>query len=463
MELRLQTANALIVRTPDMPLTDRALNSPEEDHLKRLAVAYQVAAIGLVGLGAFWLVWMSSERVWNLAALNFCYIGAGLLLWRRIRIGKFHSAAALVHLAMFLVIVEICLIYDIPSPAAPRTCHLYFLAMAFLFYVTFRRIHIGMTYAVVLIYLATFIFFSSTSFGLPFADPLPDDVRVIGGWVHSVMALTIMCACINIMQADHAMRTRFARQIAAALAEGQFELHLQPQVNRDGVVTGAEALLRWRHPDHGLVSPGEFISAAERLGIMRLIGKWVLNSACAQLASWQSDPASVRLTLSVNISPQQFYDDHFVDEVKTIVGRHGIDPRRLELELTENIVVRDIEDVIVKMKSLSEFGIALSLDDFGTGYSSLKYLKRMPISQVKIDQSFIRDMILEKRDAAIVKGIIQLGREMQLSVMAEGVETLQQKEFLIELGCTEFQGFLFGRPVPASEFADLAAMRGTSH
>jgi EAL domain-containing protein (putative c-di-GMP-specific phosphodiesterase class I) len=443
-----------------MPLTERALNSPEENHLKRLAVAYQVAAVGLIGLGTFWLVWMSSERVWNLAALNFCYIGAGLLLWRRIRIGKFHSAAALVHLAMYLVIVEICLVYDIPSPAAPRTCHLYFLAMAFLFYVTFRRIHLGMTYAVVLIYLATFIVFSSTSFGLPFAEPLPDGVRVVGGWVHSIMALTIMCTCIYIMQSDHATRTRFGRQIAAALAEEQFELYFQPQVDRDGRITGAEALLRWNHPDHGMVAPGEFIPAAEQLGIMRLIGKWVLNAACARLAAWQADPASAHLTLSVNISPQQFYDANFVAEVKAVVGQHGVDPQRLELELTENIVVRDLEDVIAKMHALSEFGIALSLDDFGTGYSSLKYLKRMPITQVKIDQSFVRDMVLHTRDATIVKGIIQLGREMHLSVMAEGVETLQQREFLIELGCHEFQGFLFGRPVPASEFAGLVAMRG---
>jgi len=443
-----------------MRLTERALNSPEENHLKRLAVAYQVAAIALVGLGTFWFAWMSNERVWNLAALNFCYIGAGLLLWRRIRIGKFLSAAACVHLAMFLVIVEICLIYDIPNQAAPRTSHLYFLAMAFLFYVTFRRIHLGMTYAAVLIYLATFIVFSSTGFGLPFADPLPDDVRVIGGWVHSIMALTIMCACIYIMQTDHATRTRFGRQIATALAEQQFELYLQSQVDRTDMVTGAEALLRWRHPDHGLVPPGEFIPAAEQLGIMRLIGKWVLNAACAQLASWQSDPSSAHLTLSVNISPQQFYEPNFVAEVKAIVGQHGIDPHRLELELTENIVVRDLEGVIVKMNALAEFGIALSLDDFGTGYSSLKYLKRMPISQVKIDQSFVRDMVLDERDAAIVKGILQLGREMHLSVMAEGVETLQQKDFLVALGCTEFQGFLFGRPVPASEFAGLVAMRG---
>jgi EAL domain-containing protein (putative c-di-GMP-specific phosphodiesterase class I) len=443
-----------------MPLTERALNSPEENHLKRLAVAYQVAAVGLIGLGTFWLVWMSSEQVWNLAALNFCYIGAGLLLWRRIRIGKFHSAAALVHLAMYLVIVEICLVYDIPSPAAPRTCHLYFLAMAFLFYVTFRRIHLGMTYAAVLIYLATFIVFSSTSFGLPFAAPLPDGVRVVGGWVHSIVALTIMCACIYIMQSDHATRTRFGRQIATALAEGQFELYLQPQVDRTDRVTGAEALLRWRHPDHGLVPPGEFIAAAEQLGIMRLIGRWVLDAACAQIASWRSDPSTAHLTLSVNISPQQFRDANFVVEVKEIVGRHGIDPHGLELELTENIVVRDLEDVIVKMNALAEFGIALSLDDFGTGYSSFKYLKRMPISQVKIDQSFVRDMVLHARDAAIVKGIIQLGREMNLSVMAEGVETLQQRDVLLDLGCTEFQGFLFGHPVPASEFAGLAIMRG---
>ncbi len=434
-------------------------HSPEDDHLKRLSVAYQMASVCLMGLGGLWLAWMSLERQWPLVFLNLIYLIAGIYLWFRIRSGQFRVAAALVHVLLFFVIIQICLVYDIPDPAAPRVTHLYFLAMAFLLYVTFRNINPRMTYAGVLIYIAGFIVFSSTTFAASFADPLPDELRVFGAWMHSAVAVAIMCASVYIMQADHATRSRIGGQLAAALAEDQFELHFQPQVNKDGSIKGAEALLRWRHPKRGMVPPGEFIPAAEQLGIMNLIGKWVLDTACARLAAWQQDPGKSHLRLAINVSPQQFRDENFVSDVAETVRSHGVDPSRIELELTESIVVEDIEDVIDKMAKLVDLGFALSLDDFGTGYSSLRYLKRMPVSQVKIDQSFVRDMLSDERDAVIVKGIIQLGHELNLSVIAEGVETEKQRQFLIELGCTDFQGYLFSRPVPAAEFAAMVETR----
>jgi len=440
---------------------EQSSHSPEDDHLRRLSVAYQMASLCLIGFGILWLTWMSVEHQWPLVFLNLAYLIAGIYLWFRIRSGRFRVAAAVVHVFLFFVIAEICLIYDIPNPAAPRVTHLYFLAMAFLFYVTFRDINPRMTYAAVLIYIIGFIVFSSTTFAAPFATPLPDGLRVFGAWMHSGVAVAIMCASVYIMQADHATRSRLGGQLAAALAEDQFELYFQPQVDRKGVVQGAEALLRWKHPKRGMVPPGEFIPAAEHLGIMTLIGKWVLENACLRLADWQQDPGKSHLKLAINVSPQQFRDENFVFDVAETVRQHGIHPSRLELELTESIVVEDIEDVIAKMTRLVELGFTLSLDDFGTGYSSLRYLKRMPVSQVKIDQTFVRDMLTDERDAVIVKGIIQLGHELNLSVIAEGVETEKQRKFLIELGCTDFQGYLFSRPLPAAEFAAMVEARPT--
>ncbi|MDO6964369.1 putative bifunctional diguanylate cyclase/phosphodiesterase [Rhizobium alvei] len=424
-------------------------------HEKRLSLAYQAASIALVLFGAVWAVWMTFEGEPLLVLLNLFYMLAGLVLWWRIRSGNFITAATIVHAALTLVLFEICLNFDIPSAAAPRVTHLYFLALAFLAYVTFRDSHPRMTITVVLFYLASFIVFSSTTFGTSYATPLPDHVRMLGSWVHSFVAIAIMCISVLIMQAEFAARSDMGRQLIAALTGGQFELYYQPQVDRIGQVKGAEALLRWKHPTRGMVPPGEFISVAEQLNMMPAIGRWVFEAACLQLAQWQSDERTRSLTVSVNVSPQQFLDAGFVAELRDIIARHGVDPRLIKLELTESVVVDDIEDVIGKMNELKALGLTLALDDFGTGYSSLQYLKRMPFTQVKIDQSFVRDMLSEARGAVIVKGIVQMGRDLNLSVLAEGVETVQHRDHLLALGCTEFQGYLFGRPVPADRFADF--------
>jgi len=431
-------------------------HSPERNHVGRLSLAYRAASATLITLGLFWIVWMSFEREWLLVFINFCYLSAGIFLWKCISDGQLRSGAALAHFLLFFVIVEICLIYDVPSEAAPRTTHIYLLAMAFLLYVTFRKTHPAITYAVISIYLGCFVIFSSTVFALPNADPLPDDVRLVGGWISSATALAITCACVYILQSDFATRSSYGRQLLAALSGNQFELYYQPQVGLSGEMTGAEALIRWNHPTRGMVQPGEFVHAAEDLGIMPIIGTWVIEAACRQLSVWQSDPRMGDLKLSINVSPQQFRDEEFVTRLKAIVARHHVDPTRLQLELTEGMVVSDIEDVIAKMTAIAGFGITLSLDDFGTGYSSLKYLKRMPFAAVKIDQAFVRDMLDEERDAAIVKGIIQIGRDLHLKVTAEGVETEAQRRYLARLGCTSFQGYLFGRPQPADQLRLLS-------
>lgn len=254
--------------------------------------------------------------------------------------------------------------------------------------------------------------------------------------------------------AQDAIDSRIAMEgaLRRALALGHFRLHYQPQVDHEGLVFGAEALLRWQDPVRGLVAPSEFIGVAEEMGLIIELGKWVMDTACAQLKRWESDPKCASLTISVNVSPRQFHQSDFVERVRQSLSASGADPARLKIELTENVVLEDIEGVIARMERLSQMGVRFSLDDFGTGYSSLSYLKRLPLQQIKIDQSFTRDIPRDPNDAAIVHAILAMGRSLDLDVIAEGVETTEQRDFLLRHGCRTFQGYLFGRPVPIEEW-----------
>jgi diguanylate cyclase (GGDEF)-like protein/PAS domain S-box-containing protein len=239
-----------------------------------------------------------------------------------------------------------------------------------------------------------------------------------------------------------------------AIKAKQFALYYQPQVER-GRMTGSEALIRWMHPTRGIVSPDEFIPVAEQSRLILPMGDWVLETACRQIASWASRPQTARLSISVNISALQFRQPEFVESVLDALRRTGANPRCLKLELTESMLVENFEDVIAKMTELKSHGLSFSLDDFGTGYSSLAYLKRLPLDQLKIDRSFVRDMLVDLTSGAIAQTIVSLGRAMELTVVAEGVETEEQRGFLAGLGCHCFQGYLFSRPLPLAEFEAL--------
>lgn len=240
-------------------------------------------------------------------------------------------------------------------------------------------------------------------------------------------------------------------ELRKALPLNQFQLYYQVQYRVDEVI-GAEVLLRWNHPDRGVISPAEFIPLAEDTGLIIPIGEWVMNEACKLLKVWQSKPESAHLTLAVNVSARQFAQEHFVEEVSYCIQRHGIKASGLKLELTESMVLFDIEDTISKMRRLKLLGVRFSLDDFGTGYSSLMHLKRLPLNQLKIDHSFIRDIMTDSDDAEIVQTIVSMGHTLRLNVIAEGVETKEQQQFLSHCGCDYYQGYLFGKPVPLSEF-----------
>jgi diguanylate cyclase (GGDEF)-like protein/hemerythrin-like metal-binding protein/PAS domain S-box-containing protein len=265
-----------------------------------------------------------------------------------------------------------------------------------------------------------------------------------------------------VMQEAVKLRTLLERDLRRALAEGQFLLYYQPQVNAGGCVIGAEALVRWIHPERGMVEPAEFIPIAEETGLILPLGQWVLEQACHQLTIWANTAGMERLTLAVNVSARQFARPSFVAEVLAIVDRLGVTPDRLKLELTESHLLENAAEVITKMETLKARHVGFSMDDFGTGYSSLSYLKRLPLDQLKIDQSFVRDILSHPSDAAIAKTIVALAQSLGLSVIAEGVETEGQREFLRDNGCATCQGFLFSRPVPLDQFETFARKNACS-
>ena len=254
------------------------------------------------------------------------------------------------------------------------------------------------------------------------------------------------------MQVAISQRASIEAELRQALDADQLLLHFQPQVDDKGKVFGCEALLRWQHPERGLVSPAHFIPVAEDTGLILPIGNWVLEQTCALLAAWAIQPRLAGLTIAVNVSARQFHQDAFVEHVLAALDRSGANPQRLKLELTESLLIDDVDSLIAKMSSLKARGVGFSLDDFGTGYSSLAYLKRLPIDQLKIDQSFVRDVLTDTNDASIARTIVTLGQSLGLSVIAEGVETEAQRDFLARHACHAYQGYLFSRPLPLVDF-----------
>lgn len=257
------------------------------------------------------------------------------------------------------------------------------------------------------------------------------------------------------MQEEISNRVDLERELRIAIEQKQFELHYQTQVSSAGRPVGAEALIRWQHPERGTISPFNFIPLAEETGLILPIGQWVIDSACAQLKIWEQNPLTRDLLLAVNVSAKQFFQSDFVEHVLASITRHDINPSHLKLELTESMLVDNINDIIGKMNVLSKIGIRFSLDDFGTGYSSLQYLKKLPLNQLKIDQSFVRDITTDSSDRAIVRTIVNMAHSLRIDVIAEGVETEEQRKFLLDNGCLHYQGYLFSKPLPIDEFEAL--------
>lgn len=258
-------------------------------------------------------------------------------------------------------------------------------------------------------------------------------------------------------QMQHAVESRAALEadLRRAVADGNLRLYYQIQVDNDQKVLGAEALVRWEHATRGMVSPAQFIPLAEESALILNIGQWVLETACRQLSLWRDNPLTAKLTIAVNVSAQQFKLSDFVDRVAAVMKTYDVNASNLKLELTESVVLNDVADVVAKMHALRKLGVLLSLDDFGTGYSSLSYLKQLPLDQLKIDQSFVRDISTDANDAVMVHTIIDMAHNFGLDVIAEGVETEAQLAFLKKHGCMAYQGYLYSKPVPIEEMEQL--------
>jgi diguanylate cyclase len=343
----------------------------------------------------------------------------------------------------------------VPMGHIQRSVHMNLLPIAAAAFLVFHRegayLRVILPSAILLLFLA----FALNLVPLPWPGlAAPSEGRHIGVWINHITGTVATSIVIVIMQTNMSARRTLENDMRQAIARGDYHLHYQPQVNVSGQIVGVEALLRWNHPTRGKVSPAEFIPLAEETGLIIPIGDWVLRTACAQLTEWARTPATDQLTIAVNVSASQFRQPDFVRQVKNILAASGANPFRLKLELTESVLAENAGAVATKMQDLKELGISWSLVDFGTGYSSLSSLKKFPLDQIKIDRSFVNDILTDRHSKAIIETILTLGQSLNLSLIAEGVETEGQFSVLKEAGCLFYQGYLFGYPSSASAVLD---------
>ncbi len=418
-----------------------------------------LASVVMLLMGVIWAAFFAQQGNWLIVALDLVLIFAGLavfnLSWRH----QVRSANLVLFGVLLVIISGMTAVLDVPSTTIPRSTHHFLLPLGVAALMAFRDEALWLRHGVTSLCLLIFVLFACTPWTPLPGHGLPDEIRAVGTWVNTAAAISMLFTLLHILQTDALERSELEAELQEALAQQQFLLHYQPQLDSSGKVIGAEALVRWEHPERGLVPPGKFIPYAEQTGLIIPIGSWVLESACAQLSAWAADPAYRELCLAVNISQKQFGQAGFVSEVLNLLERYQIEGRRLQLELTETMVVRDMEELTQKMAALVQHGVTFALDDFGTGYSSLSHLKKLPLSKLKIDQSFVFDVLTDASSETIVRMMISLGHSMGLTVIAEGVETADQQQFLLENGCMQFQGYHLSRPLPLQAFGEFTRVR----
>ena len=401
----------------------------------------------LIGLG--WCLFFAWRGDWVIVALTLVLALAALALnWQQ----QGPGVAVMLILTLLGIVSMFAFVYDIPTPLLPRATHFHLLPLSVMAMTVFRGERPLLRHGMALLCLLAFVLLEVDPGISPLGYGLPDDVRRISAWAHPIAALLNLYVLIYFMQADSIGYSRLEDELRLALERSEFDVHYQPQIDSEGRVVAAEALLRWQHPRRGLVAPGNFIALAEQTGMILPIGHWVLEMACAQLQVWGNYNATRHLSLAINISQVQFRQSDFVNQVLSMIDRYDFDVSLLELELTESLLVDDMEDIFEKMSTLRQRGVKFSLDDFGTGFSSLSYLKRLPFNKLKVDQSFVRDVLINTHDAAIVHTVVELGRSLDLLVVAEGVETEGQRQFLKAQGCHLFQGYLYSPALPIAAF-----------
>ncbi|MFN3507791.1 MAG: putative bifunctional diguanylate cyclase/phosphodiesterase [Allorhizobium sp.] len=424
----------------------------EEQKEARLIRAYQAVSLTVAAFALFWTVMFYINGRPILALAEFFPVVAALVCFALVTRGRLDLSLIVAEFSFLIFVIGFCLIFDVPQNGAPRVTHLFLPVLGMLAYLNHLRRPSRLQLSVIAGSLAAFVALHAWDLRLPFAEPIPAELHRIGVWLNPAMAALVFCGAIYALQQRLSAPRGIARDLVAAVRHKELTLAYQPQTDRDGRILGAEALLRWNHPTRGSVSPGTFIPAAEEFGLMPIVGTFVLEQALSTLSRWQADPKLASLTLSVNVSASQFNEDDFEATLRNLLERHHIDPARLKLELTESVLIAGQEAVAEKMASLKSLGLRFSLDDFGTGFSSLAYLRRLPVSELKIDRSFVAAAAENDRDAALVRSIRAIATDLGLETVAEGVETPAQLAFLEATGCRIFQGYLFGRPMPLDDF-----------
>lgn len=400
----------------------------------------------------FWTIYFAFAQIWLIVYMDIFFTLISIFSLFLIYINRISAGILLSQVVLLVFPVVFCLFFDIATVDRPQVAHLFLPAGAILGYLNYRRDPSYFQFILILLSIGCFIFFSGSSFNLESAIPLSEDIRDHGGWIATCAATLMICISIYTMQLEIQIENSMVKDLRLALAKQQFELFYQPQINSSETLIGAEALLRWHHPTLGYIPTKDFIPAAETFGLMPEIGEWVLAQGCKVLQDWSKKAETKDLTLSINISADHFMQASFEQTVIGMVQKYKINPSRLILEITENIALNNCVSMIEKMHFLSKNGIQLSLDDFGTGYSSLSYLQKMPISQIKIDRSFVQAALDDKRSNKLVTGIIKIGLDLNLRVLVEGIETTEQFSAFKNNGCTEFQGYLWGCPMPLNDF-----------
>jgi diguanylate cyclase len=419
-------------------------------HKQRVLRALNIGGYACVLTGIGWGTFFFTHQLWLLGFMDVILVSLGLSVLMLAKKGHTRIASYLLLASLLILINIICLFVDIPSSAAPRSVHHYLLLLAALSFLFFQTERAWLKYGLSVLFIINFIVYASTPYGIVTDYTLPDSIRISGTWIQNAIAMALTYVILYVMLSDIYVPKELEQDLRVAIQHNQLELYYQPQVDKNGAIWGAEALLRWNHPERGLIGPNEFIPLAEETDLILPIGDWVVKAGCAQLLAWAKNPAFADVCLSLNVSAQQFHQADFVNQ--TILIAQQVNAGRLRLELTESSLVSDMEAIVIKMKVLKTAGIGLALDDFGTGYSSLNYLKRLPLDALKIDKSFVRDVLIDENDAAIATTIATLGNSLGLKVVAEGVETEAQRDFLIANGCQSFQGHLFSPPLPIAAF-----------
>lgn len=406
----------------------------------------------MVMLGLGWGAFFASRGARAVAAveLAIALLGGVVILMARRR--RTRAAAWVAFAGMAGLLCFFSAFLDASTAAIPGTSHLFLLVLALCAHHVFRAEPPWLRYGAVFALLAAFAVFAAMPVGMPAPFAIGDDVRRIGIWINLATVVASFLVVLRLAESDVAEHRTLHRALRDALSQRRFELFYQPQVDGDGRVVGAEALLRWRDPRRGILRPDAFMQAAEDTGFILPLGTWVLQAACAQLQAWQADPAMRALRLSVNISALQLRQPEFVEQVSDAMTRAGIDAGRLTLELTESVLVDDMEDAAAKMRALHAMGVRLSLDDFGAGHSSLSYLRELPFAEMKIDRTFTRGIVRDAQAASITRNLLQLGHDLHIDVIAEGIEQQEQFALLGGQGCRLFQGYMFGRPMDVEAF-----------